>query len=58
MPCHGLIFYICSRLNLNRFCHIKRYDNLKGTPKYQYPKYEDEGMPSKYKYGGDKVRSR
>lgn len=31
------------------------WDNLKGTPKYQYPKYDDEGMAAKYKYSGDKI---
>jgi len=31
------------------------FDNLKGTPKYQYPKFSDEGLASKYKFRGDKI---
>ena len=31
------------------------FDNLKGNPKYQYPKFEDEGLNAKYKFHGDKT---
>ena len=37
------------------FLLLFRFDNLEGTPKYQYPKYENEGVLKKYKYGGDKI---
>ena len=30
------------------------YDNLKGNPKYQYPKFTAEGLQDKYKFRGDR----
>jgi hypothetical protein len=45
----------CFILKECRAClYAYRYDNLKGTPKYQYPKFSDEGLQEKYKFRGDK----